>query len=590
MTTTTEDDTARPPLLQHEESAATPTQETVESDLLYTVEDVPPWYMSIFFGFQHYLTMAGGTVAIPIIIASFICLPENHPARGTLVSTVFFHSGIVTLLQTTFGIRLPIIQGGDFAYVVPTIALLTTVYEPCDALPVANMTAVDREEAWKVRLRDIQGSIAVASVFQILLGFTGAIGFLLTWITPLAIVPTVSLVGLSLFDVAAAQAAQHWGISLLTMALMIIFSQYLRDVRLPFPWYQKGGGVQVVWFQLFKCFPVLLAVFTTWTLCAVLTAYDIFPPASPARTDTTGNLMANSPWFRVPYPGQWGVPTVPVAGVVGMLGGSLASIIESIGDYYACAKIAGAPRPPTSAINRGIGIEGIGCLLAGLFGTGNGTTSCSQNIGAIGVTKVGSRRVVQYSAIILIISGVFGKFGALFVSIPEPVMAGVFIIMFAMITAVGMAPLQYIDLNSSRNLFILGYSIFFGLAVPKWLEGNPGMLQTGVQTLDQILTVVLQVPMLVGGFIGFFLDNTVPGTDKERGLIQWRAHLDDRERGKDRGEVKGLSCYDFPVGMDFIKRNDWMRYIPFCPTFRGFSFPRSSPPSALGDLETNYHD
>ncbi|XP_063610027.1 solute carrier family 23 member 2-like [Penaeus indicus] len=215
MTTTTEDDTARPPLLQHEESGATPTQETAESDLLYTVEDVPPWYMSIFFGFQHYLTMAGGTVAIPIIIASFLCLQEDHPARGTLVSTVFFHSGIVTLLQTTFGIRLPIIQGGDFAYVVPTIALLTTVYEPCDALPIANMTAVDREEAWKVRLRDIQGSIAVASVFQIILGFTGAIGFLLTWITPLAIVPTVSLVGLSLFDVAAAQAAQHWGISLL---------------------------------------------------------------------------------------------------------------------------------------------------------------------------------------------------------------------------------------------------------------------------------------------------------------------------------------------------------------------------------------
>ncbi|XP_042880484.1 solute carrier family 23 member 1-like [Penaeus japonicus] len=586
MTTTTEDDTARPPLLQHEESAATPTQERVESDLLYTVEDVPPWYMSIFFGFQHYLTMAGGTVAIPIIVASYLCLQEDDPARGALVSTVLFHSGIVTLLQTTFGVRLPIIQGGDFAYVVPTIALLTTVYEPCDALPLANMTAAEREEAWQVRLRDVQGSIAVASLFQIILGFTGAIGFLLTWITPLAIVPTVSLVGLSLFDVAAAQASQHWGISLLTMGLMIIFSQYLRDVRLPLPWYSKGGGgVRVVWLPLFKCFPVLLAVFTSWSFCAVLTAFDTLPPTSPARTDTNGNLMANSPWFRVPYPGQWGMPTVSVAGVVGMLGGAMASIIESIGDYYACAKIAGAPRPPTSAINRGIGIEGIGCLLAGLFGTGNGTTSCSQNIGAIGVTKVGSRRVVQYSAVILILSGVFGKFGAVFVSIPEPVMAGVFIIMFAMITAVGMAPLQYIDLNSSRNLFILGYSIFFGLAVPKWLEVNPGIMRTGIPTLDQILTVVLQVPMLVGGFIGFFLDNTVPGTDKERGLIQWRANLKDPERLEAQGEIEGLSCYDFPVGMDFIKRNGWMRHVPFCPTFRGFTFPKSSPPPPLADLE-----
>ena len=48
----------------------------------------------------------------------------------------------------------------------------------------------------------------------------------------------------------------------------------------------------------------------------------------------------------------------------------------------------GAPPPPVHAINRGIGTEGFGCCLAGLFGTGNGTTSYSENIGAIGITKV----------------------------------------------------------------------------------------------------------------------------------------------------------------------------------------------------------
>ena len=71
-----------------------------------------------------------------------------------------------------------------------------------------------------------------------------------------------------------------------------------------------------------------------------------------------------------------------------MLAGVLASMIESIGDYYACARLAGAPPPPTHAINRGIGTEGLGCIIAGVFGTGNGTTSYSENIGAIGVTKV----------------------------------------------------------------------------------------------------------------------------------------------------------------------------------------------------------
>ena len=82
------------------------------------------------------------------------------------------------------------------------------------------------------------------------------------------------------------------------------------------------------------------------------------------------------------------MPTVSVAGVFGMLAGVLASAIESIGDYFACARISGAPPPPIHAINRGIGTEGVGCIIAGLCGSGNGTTSYSENIGAIGITKV----------------------------------------------------------------------------------------------------------------------------------------------------------------------------------------------------------
>lgn len=103
------------------------------------------------------------------------------------------------------------------------------------------------------------------------------------------------------------------------------------------------------------------------------------------------DFRANVP--RPPKPssllaGQWGTPTVSLAGIFGILAGVVSSMLESVGDYYACARLCGAPPPPKHAISRGIGMEGIGCLLAGAWGTGTGTTSYSENVGALGITKV----------------------------------------------------------------------------------------------------------------------------------------------------------------------------------------------------------
>ena len=55
--------------------------------------------------------------------------------------------------------------------------------------------------------------------------------------------------------------------------------------------------------------------------------------------------------------------------------------------------------------------------------------------------------------------GILGKFGALLTIIPDPIVGGVFMVMPGMITAVGISNLQFVDLNSSRNLFILGFSL-----------------------------------------------------------------------------------------------------------------------------------
>lgn len=542
-----------------------PSEEVTTSELIYSVEDVPPWYTSVVLGMQHFLTMVGGTISIPYILTPLMCIDDNDPARGKIVCTILFVSGMITLLQSTIGVRLPIIQGGTFSFLVPTIAILTTSFEPCSDVIHQNMTSSEIEETWQVRMREVQGAIAVASIVQVIIGFSGLIGIILQWITPLTIVPTVTLVGLSLFNTAAEKASLHWGIAFMTIALLILFSQYIKEVPVPVPVFKKSSGWTVSKIYIFKLFPVLLAILISWGFCAILTAADVFPEGNKARTDLNLGLIGDSPWFRVPYPGQWGLPTVSVAGVLGMMAGVIASMIESIGDYYACARIAGAPPPPVHAINRGIGVEGVGCILAGMWGSGNGTTSYSENIGAIGVTKVGSRRVVQFAAITMMLFGVLGKFGAAMVTIPEPVVGGMFMVMFSMITAVGLSTLQYVDLSSSRNLFIIGFSIFFGLALPKWMEDNSDAIQTGNDILNQILSVLLQTSMLVGGVLGFILDNTIAGTQKERGLLEWNAHLSSSTE-KDENKNK---CYEIPLIMDTVRRMSWTEYLPFCPNFIG---------------------
>ncbi|XP_036373532.1 solute carrier family 23 member 2 [Megalops cyprinoides] len=545
-------------------------------DLVYSINDRPPWYLCILLGFQHYILAFGGIIAIPLILADPICIRDNNAAKSQLISTIFFVSGLCTLLQTTIGTRLPILQGGTFSFITPTLAILALPKWRCPdvsapALSNATDTAhTDADEVWKSRMREIQGAILVASLLQLLLGLSGLVGLVLKFIGPLAIAPTINLIGLSLFIEAGKKCGAHWGIAALTVCLILLFSQYLSKVNVPLIAY-KDKKWKVFQYPLFKLFSALFGMCGSWLVCFLLTYFSALPSKPDeygytARTDINLDAVTSAPWFHVPYPGQWGMPTVSVSSVLGMMAGVLASTMESIGDYYACARLSGAPPPPTHAINRGIAVEGIGCILAAIWGSGNGTTSYSQNIAALGITKVGSRLVLQTAGVLMIVLGLFGKFGAIFITIPDPVIGGMFLVMFGMIAAVGISNLQYVDLNSSRNLLILGFSTFSGLVLPTWFHSNPGIIDTGFKELDQVIIVLFTTHMFIGGFFGFVLDNTIPGTDRERGIKNWRekVHQDVSDCDKDQ------SCYDLPFCSEFLQRFKCFVYIPFLQTFRKF--------------------
>jgi nucleobase transporter 1/2 len=225
-----------------------------------------------------------------------------------------------------------------------------------------------------------------------------------------------------------------------------------------------------------------------------------------------------------------------------MLAGYLASMIESIGDYYACARISEAPVPTGKMISRGLGAEGLGCFIAGILQTCNGTTTYSENIGSIGLTKVASRRVIRAGACVMLIIPIIGKFGATLATLPMPVVGAMFVGLFGMIASVGLSNLQLVNLNNSRNLFIIGLSFFAGLSVPFWFTPHfdvgtqkvvSGALSWGqsgdvLNVLGNIFQAILSTGMAVTAIVGIILDNLLPGaTRAERGLEVWEKEASD---------------------------------------------------------------
>jgi len=83
------------------------------------------------------------------------------------------------------------------------------------------------------------------------------------------------------------------------------------------------------------------------------------------------------------------------------------------------------------------------------------------------------------AGVIMILVGIIGKIGALFTTIPDPIVGGVFMVMFGIIGAVGISNLQFVDLNSSRNIFIIGVSLLAGLALPHYMNTHPNAINTG---------------------------------------------------------------------------------------------------------------
>lgn len=188
--------------------------------------------------------------------------------------------------------------------------------------------------------------------------------------------------------------------------------------------------------------------------------------------------VENAGWFWFATPFHFGMPRFELVPALLILLVMMITAVETVGSLYATGDIVGK-RIRKDDIAAALRADGLSTVLGGSMGSFP-YTCFAENIGLVRVTGVKSRWIVAVAGGFMIILGLFPKAAALVGMIPEPVLGGAALVLFAAVAVVGIQTLSSVDFNDHRNLIVAGTSIAIGVyvmafpavqdAVPEWLK------------------------------------------------------------------------------------------------------------------------
>lgn len=424
---------------------------------VYRIDERPArWWEALLYGWQHTLVDISPFV-LPLAVAAALGMSAAETA--SFISFCLFSMGVATLIQTTVGNRLPIVQG-------PSATLTGTL------VPVAGQLGPGA--MW--------GGVFVGGLVELGVGASGILGVLRRLFPPAVAGVVVLAIALALGQVAVRLAVGDGRAVNFALAGLVIALIGVLQIRLRGPW----GGILARG-----------AIFVS------LWAVGLGVGAVAGLVDWA--LVAEKSWFALPALFPFGGPGfgwafVPAA-VVTILAGYLGSMVESIGDYAATCAVAGE-RYTVRHMNRGIFAEGLGCVVASVFG-GLPVTSYTQNIGIVAATRVASRLVVQLAAGILLLYGLVPKFGALLVAIPRAVVGGVFVVVCGMIALSGIRLLAAAR-DTPANRLVIGVTLVGAIGVPPYVRFGLG--ETWLAALPALASLVLTNPVVLAVLLGVGLN------------------------------------------------------------------------------------
>ncbi|KAJ6665534.1 hypothetical protein lerEdw1_003375 [Lerista edwardsae] len=553
------------------------TSAAFQSILPHTRHKLTPWPLSCILALQHLLVQVSFLCIFHFL---FIATLPHEVLKGPqcwneLLARNLFACGISTALQCGLGTRLPLVQAPSFEFLIP--AMVLTQHMTLSRQSEGNSTEIpdvcagpncENTSNWDWSLREVSGAVLISALVQVALGMSGACGWIACHCGPMVLAPSLSIIGLSAYKPAALLCSENWGVALLLVSLNVLLSQHLASCRVPICQWSRARGLSIrLCRPALHRFSVLLSVSGIWLACGILrpipTPWDTLHHSTHHLTLTNHTLQ--SPWLQVPYPGDLGWPVLSTHAVaIGVAMGITASV-NSIGCYLLCSKALRDSPPPMHACNRGLWAEGLGSLLSAVLGSVSGTASSMPNACASSLTQATSFRSVWISALACVLLGLSPRLTGLFATIPLAVHGGILGMTYSVAVGTGISYFQYTNIDSGRNIFIVGFTMFMGLLVPRWLLTTPGSLATGFVPVDLFLISVLMIPSFITGLLSFFLENTVSGTLQERGLLH---HL--LARNPDAGENllhqsrRTSQRYELPLLLRKCLPLQWCKGFPFC--------------------------
>ena len=410
-------------------------------------------------GLQHMFAMFGATVLVPAI-------------TGLNVSTTLLCAGLGTLLfHLITGRKVPAFLGSSFAF-LGAYGLITA-------------------SGQEIPLTYSSFGVAVAGLMYLVLALMFKLfgtNKVMRFFPPIVTGPVIIAIGLTLSGTAIQSCSANWLVALVAIAVVVICNIY-------------GKG-------MIKIIPILLGVVASYLFAMVV------DPAARANVAAT---VAEAKWFGSPV--IWENTALSIFGpqldvsmllnaIITIAPISLATIVEHVGDVCAISSTGDRDFVKDPGLHRTLTGDGLATTLSALLG-GPANTTYGENTGVLALSKVYDPKVVRLAAVFAMILSFCPKFAALIVAMPTATMGGVSLVLYGMISAVGVRNVveNQVDFTKSRNVLIAAMILVLVIGL-KYGTGTVG----GITFMAGSVNITLSA-LAIAALVGIIMNAILPGMD-----------------------------------------------------------------------------